>query len=101
MPFFGRKDDDPDLAAARAEAESVLPVGWKLAEEDREGFLLLGETQIALDVWAAAAEGPGGALELAVACDKAGAFRALASRLRGELETSEAWCPPLDRVERH
>jgi hypothetical protein len=55
--LFDRKDDDPNLIAARADAEGALPEGWKLAEEDREGFLLVGpETQISLDVWAAAAK---------------------------------------------
>src|SRR5688500_10930022 len=57
--LFDRKDDDSNLVATRADAEGALPEGWKLAEEDREGFLLVGpETQISLDVWAAAAEGP-------------------------------------------
>ena len=102
MGLFDRKEDDPDLVAARADAEGALPEGWKLAEEDREGFLLSGpETQISLDVWAAAAEGPNGELELAVACDKPGAYIALASRLRGDLETSVGWAPPLGNVERH
>jgi hypothetical protein len=101
MGLFGRSDDDPNLVAARADAEGVLPEGWKLAEEDREGFLLVGaETQISLDVWAAAAEGPNRELELAIACDKAGAYLALASRLRGDLETTEAWSPPTQFVER-
>lgn len=102
MGLFGRKKDDPNLVAARADAEGTLPHGWKLAEEDREGFLLPGpQTQISLDVWAAAAEGPNGELELAVACDKAGAYTALARRLRGDLETTEAWSPPTQYVERH
>ncbi|MDQ3993445.1 MAG: hypothetical protein M3265_01445 [Actinomycetota bacterium] len=102
MGLFGRKDDDPNLVAARADAEGALPEGWSLAEEDREGFLLVGpHTQIALDVWAAAAEGPNGELELAVACDKADAFTALARRLRGDLETTDAWAPSMRYVERH
>jgi hypothetical protein len=100
--LFGRKDDDPDLVVARADAEAALPDGWSLAEEDREGFLLVGpHTQIALDVWAAAAEGPNGELELAVACDKSGAYVALARRLRGDLETADGWAPPVQYVERH
>jgi hypothetical protein len=99
--LFGRSKDDPDLVAARADAESALPEGWKLAEEDREGFLLDGpQTQITLDVWAAAAEGPNGELELTVACDKAGAYIALARRLRGDLETTDGWAPPLHFLER-
>jgi hypothetical protein len=99
--FFGRDDNDPNLVAARADAEEALPEGWNLAEEDREGFLLVGvQTQISLDVWAAAAEGPTGELELAIACEKAGAYLALARRLRGDLETSEAWSPPTHFVER-
>ncbi len=100
MGIFGQKDD-PDVDAARAEAEAALPVGWTLAEEDREAFHLVGaDRDISLDVWAAAAEGPGEALELAIACDKAGAFRALAARLRGDLPTSDAWSPPPGFVER-
>src|SRR5688572_32858573 len=99
--LFDRKDDDSNLVATRADAEGALPEGWKLAEEDREGFLLVGpETQISLDVWAAAAEGPNGELELAVACDKAGAYTALALRLRGDLDESAAWSPPLHHVKR-
>jgi hypothetical protein len=94
------KEDDPNLVVARADAEAALPEGWKLAEEDREGFLLVGRTTIALNVWAAAAEGPNGELELAVACDKPGAYTALALRLRGDLETTEVWAPPLHYVER-
>jgi hypothetical protein len=99
--LFGRKDDDPNLVAARADAESALAEGWKLAEEDREGFLLAGpQTQISLDVWAAAAEGPNGELELAVACDKAGAYIALARRLRGDLEETDGWAPPVQSIAR-
>jgi hypothetical protein len=99
--LFKRREDDPDLVAARADAEGALPEGWKLAEEDREGFLLVGpQTHISLDVWAAAAEGPNGELELAVACDKVGAYIALAGRLRGDLETSDAWAPPAQYIER-
>jgi hypothetical protein len=98
--FFDRKDDDPNLVAARADAEAALPEGWKLAEEDREGFLLVGSTNISLDVWAAAAEGPNGELELAVACDKAGAYIALARRLSGDLETTDSWAPPVQYAER-
>jgi hypothetical protein len=101
VSLFGHKDDDPNLAAARTDAEGALAEGWKLSEEDREGFLLSGpRTQIALDVWAAAAEGPNGELELAVACDKAGAYLALARRLRGDLEETDAWAPPLRYIER-
>jgi hypothetical protein len=95
-----RGEDDPTLTAAKQTAQACLPPGWTLAEDDREGFLLPGVTQISLDVWAAAAEGPDGKLELAIACDKAGAYNALAARLRGELATSESWAPPLQHVER-
>jgi hypothetical protein len=102
MGFFSREDDDSDFVAARTAAEGVLPEGWTLAEEDREGFLLvLPETQISLNVWAAAAEGPNGELELAVGCDKAGAYNALARRLRGDLETTDHWAPPVPYIERH
>jgi hypothetical protein len=102
VALFGRKEEHPNLVAARADAEGALPEGWKLAEEDREGFLLPGpHTQIALDVWAAAAEGPNGELELAVACDKAGAYIALARRLRGDLEETDGWAPPVQHIERH
>lgn len=96
----GKDDDDPSLVAACADAEAALPEGWKLAEADREGFLLVGSTTIALDVWAAAAEGPNGELELAIACDKPGAYVALARRLRGDLQTTDAWAPPPQYVER-
>jgi hypothetical protein len=99
--LFGGSEDNPNLVAARADAEGALPEGWRLAEEDRERFLLPGpQTQISLDVWAAAAEGPNGELELAVACDKSGAYTALARRLRGDLETTDEWAPPTQYVER-
>ena len=103
VPFFQRKEEDPNLQAARADAESALPEGWKLAEDDREGFLIEGadKANITLDVWAAAAEGPNGELEVAVACEQAGAYRALAQRLRGELETTETWAPPSRYIERY
>ena len=101
MGLFDRHEDDPDLVAAKADAEGALREGWRLAEEDREGFLLVGpQTHIALDVWAAAAEGPNGELELAVACDKVGAYIGLARRLRGDLKTSDAWAPPAQYIER-
>jgi hypothetical protein len=101
MGLFDRSEDDPNLIAARADAEATLPEGWKLAEEDRERFLLVGpQTQISLEVWAAAAEGPNGELELAVACHKADAYTALARRLGGDLDTTEAWSPPIQFAER-
>ena len=101
MGFFGRlKEEDPALTAAKQEAEAALPDGWTLAEEDREGFLLVGTRSIKLDVWAAAAEGSAGELELAVACDKAGAYRALARRLAGDLPTADAWAPPPEFIAR-
>jgi hypothetical protein len=101
MGFFDRrKEEDPNLFAAKQEAEAALPEGWTLAEEDREGFLLVGTQSIRLDVWAAAAEGPAGELELAVACDKGGAYRALARRLEGNLATADGWAPPSEFVER-
>lgn len=103
MGLFDRRrdDDDPSLVAAKADAEGALPAGWTLAEEDREGFHLMGKSGIALDVWATAAEGPNGELELAVGCDRAGAYTALALRLRGDLDQTEAWSPPLHHVKRH
>jgi hypothetical protein len=101
MGFFDRKEDDPNLVAAREDAADALPEGWNFAEEDREGFLLSGpKTQITLDVWAAAAEGPNGEIELAVACDKAAAYTALAHRLRGDLEPTDCWVPPAHHIER-
>jgi hypothetical protein len=51
-------------------------------------------------VWAAAAEGPNGEFELAVACHKADAYTALARRLGGDLETTEAWSPPIQFADR-
>jgi hypothetical protein len=38
---------------------------------------------------------------LAVACDRPGAYVALARRLRGDLDETAAWSPPLHNVERH
>lgn len=102
MGLFDRlkHEDDPALTAAKATAKAALRPGWNLAEDDREGFLLVGATQISLDVWAAAAEGPDGEFEVVVACEKTSAYNALAARLRGDLATSESWAPPLQYVQR-
>ena len=104
MGLFGRKPDkdDPEIAAARAEAEGELRAGWQLVGDDREGFLIRGgasERQIRLNVWAAGAEGPDGEIEIGIACDKAGAYLALAERLRRDLDESASWAPPVEHAE--
>jgi hypothetical protein len=86
----------PDVSRARSEAEQELPDGWRIVEADRENF---SAGDHSMDVWGAFAEGPGGEVTVAVAASEAEAYRQLAGRLRGELEESDGWAPPLTGVE--
>jgi hypothetical protein len=101
-PFWRResqqlaKDVDVDLDLARAEAESALPEGWRLDDSDREHYQT-GEH--GFNSWAAFAAGPGGEVVAAVALTEAESWRQLARRLRGDLEVTEGWAPPLTDVE--
>jgi hypothetical protein len=86
----------PDVSQARGEAEEQLPDGWRIVEADHENFSA-GDHSVS--VWGAFAEGPGGEMKVAVALTQAEAYRQLASALRGDLDVSDGWAPPLTRVE--
>jgi hypothetical protein len=86
----------PDVATAREEAEQELPSGWKVVEADYENF---SAGDHSLGVWGAFAEGPGGEVKVAVAVTQAEAYRQLARVLRGDLDVSDGWAPPLTAVE--
>jgi hypothetical protein len=97
LAFLGRRGSRaearaPDVSLARGEAEEELPEGWKIVEADFENF---SAGDHSMDVWGAFAEGPGGELAVAVAGTQAEAYRQLARRLRGDLEVSEGWAPPI------
>jgi hypothetical protein len=98
---FWRKESQPsaedvELELAREEAQGALPEGWRLGDTDREHYQT-GEH--GFNSWAAFAAGPGGEVAAAVALTEADALRQLARRLRGELEVSDGWAPPLTGVE--
>ena len=79
---------------AEREAAAALPEGWQLEPPDGERFRLPGGP---LQTYALVASGPGDEAVLVVAVGKANAYRQLVRRLRGELETSDAWAPPVPR----
>jgi hypothetical protein len=99
-PFWRKEtqpsSEDVELELAREEAQGALPEGWRLDDTDREHYMT-GEH--GFNSWAALATGPGGEVAAAVALTEAEALRQLARRLRGELEESDGWSPPLTRVE--
>jgi hypothetical protein len=83
----------PAVSQARTEAEQELPSGWKIVEADHENFSAGDQS---LSVWGAFAEGPGGEVAVGVALTQAEAYRQLARRLRGDLDVSDGWAPPLN-----
>ena len=93
-PFWrqGEEERDPELEAARADAEAALPDGWQLVGTDRESFSWLEPN---VTVHGALASGPGSQHAVALALTEAEAYRQLARRLRDELEVSDGWAPPL------
>jgi hypothetical protein len=99
-PFWRRESQpsakDAEFDLARAEAESALTEGWRLADTDREHYQT-GEH--GFNSWAAFAAGPGGEVVAAVALTEAESLRQLARRLRGELDVTDGWSPPLTDVE--
>lgn len=100
MPLWRReKVVDPNLAAARQEAEAELPEGWTLRGTDREGFQWFDEPYVIVRAWAALAEGPAHERMVAIAADEAEAYRQLARRLRGELDEEQGWAPPATAIE--
>jgi len=99
-PFWSKEKppsaEDVELELAREEAQAALPEGWRLGETDREHYMT-GDH--GFNSWAAFAGGPGGELAAAVALTEAESLRQLARRLRGELEVTDGWSPPLTGVE--
>ena len=92
MRWFRRKPD-PEVEAARAELESVLPPGWTIDRSDRERFSLF---QRGLVVWAAWASCEAEhRYAIAFGRSEADAFRQVARRLRRELEPTLSWRPPI------
>ena len=101
MTRFWRRESQPsaedvELDLAREEAKGALPEGWELGEIDREHYMT-GEH--GFNSWAAFASGPGGEIAVAVALTEVESLRQLARRLRGELEVTDGWSPPLTDVE--
>ena len=98
MPFWRRKpkEVDPQLEAARAEAEASLPPGWQIYRSDRERFSV---PQGRVTTYAISAVGPTDERALVIAVGEPNAYRQLARLMRGELEPSEAWSVPLDDFE--
>lgn len=90
--FLGPYGNEPEVREALDELVRALPEGWQLYEADRERFRLPGRK---LETFGVSAVGPGGEAALAVGVGEAGAYRQLARRLRGELEVTDAWAPPL------
>jgi hypothetical protein len=100
MPFWRReKRVDPEVEAARQEAQAALPDAWALRATDREGFQWFDEPYVIVRAWAALAEGPGNERMVAIAADEATAYRQLARRLRGDLDEREGWAPPSAAIE--
>ena len=90
--FRKYSENDPDADAALAELEAGLPSGWTLFRIDRERYMLLGSQ---LETFGVAASSTGGDAALAVALTEADAYRQLLRHLRGELEISDGWVPPI------
>ena len=90
--FSVRHRDDPEVIAAKEEVDDALPTGWELFYSDRERYFFPGGY---LETWAVSARGPAEEGELVMGLGEAGGLRQMARRLRGELETAEAWAPSM------
>jgi hypothetical protein len=90
--FLGPYGEEPEVREALDELIRTLPEGWQLYEADRERFRLPGRK---LETYGVSAVGPGGEAVLVLGVGEAGAYRQLTRRLRGELEITDAWAPPL------
>lgn len=84
--------EEAEIEAARQEAAAALPTGWELGRSDNERYNTPG---LKLDTASAAASGPGGEVVMAIALSEAAAWRLLARRLRGEVQESDGWIPPI------
>ncbi len=91
MPWF-RKRIDPNVTLARQEIEAVLPPGWQFHRTDSERFSL---PEGRITVWGAWAHGDG-KYAIAFGRDEVDSIRQVAARLRGELEKTVAWRPPME-----
>lgn len=94
MPFWRRKTD-PELDAARAEAEAALPPGWQIHRSDLESFRV--PTGV-VETYGICAVGPGDESALVVAVGEANAYRHFARHVRGELDVADGWAVPLAAV---
>ena len=95
--FRRYSENDPDADAALAELEAGLPSGWTLFYIDRERYMLRGGQ---LETFGVSASSTGGEAALAIASSEADAYRHLLRHLRGELEISEGWAPPIGNLPR-
>ena len=78
--------------AARAEATAGLPDGWSVSRPDRERY---GAGRDGIDAYAVVAEAAGGERLVGVALTEAGAYRTAVAAVRGEIEETDAWSPPV------
>ena len=85
-------DNEHEIEVAEREAAAALPDGWELHYPDGERFRLPGAS---LQTYGLTASGPRDEAVLVVAVGKANVYRQLVRRLRGELEISDAWAPPV------
>lgn len=96
MPFW-RKEPNPELDAARTEAEGALPPGWEIHAVDPESFRVPAGKILTYGI---SAYGPAGEKALVVAVGKVNAYRQLTRLLHGELDPTESWGVPLGPPER-
>jgi hypothetical protein len=95
MAFWNR-EPDPDLEAARAEAEETLPSGWEIYRSDREKLRVPTGRVV---TYAISAAGPGNQTALVIAVGEANAYRQFARLMRGELVVAEGWGVPLTTID--
>jgi hypothetical protein len=93
---FWKREQDPDVEAARAEAEAALPSGWEIYRSDREKLRVPGGRVV---TYAISASGPSDETALVVAVGEANAFRQFAKLMRGELTAAEGWSVPLTTID--
>lgn len=96
MPFWKRKLD-PEVEAAKTEAENALPPGSQIHVVDPEWFWVPAGKVVTYGI---SAYGPARDKALVVAVGEANAYRQLTRLMRGDLQKSESWAVPLDAVER-
>jgi hypothetical protein len=81
-----------EMSDPEREARSALPAGWTLELPDRERFRLPGRE---VETYAVGAWGPGGDAFVVMGLEEDGAYRQVVRRMRGELEETEGWAPPI------